>query len=145
MILTIFPIWYNISSIDITTYDISLKMANNSSKKYLPLSEATYYIMLSLINPLHGYGVMQEVEKLSLGTVKVGPGTLYGVFSTLEKEALIYRIKEDDRRKYYALTQKGKEVLKEQVDRLVIMADKGNAIADNLAIDKTELQGILSL
>lgn len=101
--------------------------------------------MLSLINPLHGYGVMQEVEKLSQGTVKVGPGTLYGVFSTLEKESLIYKIKEDDRRKYYALTQKGKGVLKAQVERLTIMTDNGNAIADNLVINKTESQGMFSL
>ena len=114
-------------------------------KKYLPLSEATYYIMLSLINPLHGYGVMQEVEKLSKGTVRVGPGTLYGVFSTLEKEALIYRVKEDDRRKYYALTQKGKEVLKQQVERLTIMTDNGVAVVENLVIDKTDLQGMFSL
>ena len=120
-------------------------MGRNSNKKYLPLSEATYYIMLALIDPLHGYGVMQEVEKLSKGTVKVGPGTLYGVFSTLEKESLIYRVKEDDRRKYYALTQKGQEVLKEQVERLTIMADNGNAITDNLATNKTELQGMLGL
>jgi DNA-binding PadR family transcriptional regulator len=120
-------------------------MANNSFKRYLPLSEATYYIMLSLINPMHGYGVMQEVEKLSQETVKVGPGTLYGVFSTLEKEALIYRVKEDDRRKYYALTQKGKEVLKQQVERLTIMAHNGNAVTDILTLEKTELQGILSL
>ncbi|MBN2076451.1 MAG: helix-turn-helix transcriptional regulator [Dehalococcoidales bacterium] len=101
--------------------------------------------MLSLINPMHGYGVMQEVDKLSQETVKVGPGTLYGVFSTLEKEALIYRTKEEDRRKYYALTQKGKEVLKQQVERLTIMAANGSAVTDNLTIDKSELQGILSL
>ena len=120
-------------------------MARNSNKKYLPLSEATYYIMLALINPLHGYAVMQEVEKLSKGTVKVGPGTLYGVFSTLEKESLIYRVKEDERRKYYALTQKGQEVLREQVERLTIMADNGNAVTNNLALSKPELQGMFSL
>ena len=120
-------------------------MARNSNKKYLPLSEATYYIMLALINPLHGYAVMQEVEKLSQGTVKVGPGTLYGVFSTLEKESLIYRVKEDERRKYYALTQKGQEVLREQVERLTIMADNGNAVTDNITLKKAELQGMFSL
>ena len=120
-------------------------MTGNNYKKYLPLSEATYYIMLALIDPMHGYGVMQEVEKLSQGTVKVGPGTLYGVFSTLEKEALISKVKEDDRRKYYALTQMGKEVLNEQVERLTIMTDKGKAVADTLVIRKTELQGMLGL
>ena len=120
-------------------------MPSINNKKYLPLSEATYYIMLALISPLHGYAVMQEVEKLSQGTVKVGPGTLYGVFSTLEKEMLIYKVKEEDRRKYYTLTQKGKEVLNEQVARLTIMADNGKAVADNLVIGKTELQGMLGL
>ncbi|UCD09577.1 MAG: hypothetical protein JSU79_02745, partial [Dehalococcoidales bacterium] len=64
----------NISSIDIAINDILDTMTNKKIKKYLPLSEATYYIMLALTDPLHGYGVMQEVEKLSQGTVKVGPG-----------------------------------------------------------------------
>ena len=143
--MTFISACYNISSIDIAIYDILLNMTHNSFKKYLPLSEATYYIMLALITPLHGYGVMQEVEKLSQGTVKVGPGTLYGVFSTLEKETLIYRVREDNRRKYYSLTQKGKEVLKEQIARLTIMAENGNAIANNLVINKTELQGVFGL
>ncbi|UCC16472.1 MAG: PadR family transcriptional regulator [Dehalococcoidales bacterium] len=143
--MTIIPVCYNISSNDIATGDILVKMAHSSFKKYLPLSEATYYIMLALINPLHGYGVMQEIEKLSQGTVKVGPGTLYGVFSTLEKQTLIYRVKEDDRRKYYALTPKGKEVLKEQIGRLKIMTDNGSSIVDGLVSKKSELQGMLSL
>ena len=62
-------------------------MAERSITKYLPLSEATYYILLSLVEPLHGYGVMQKVETTSSGTVSIGPGTLYGAFTTLEKEA----------------------------------------------------------
>jgi len=94
-------------------------------RKYLPLTEATYYIMLTLIEPRHGYAVMQQVEKLSEGTIKVGPGTLYGVFSTLEKEGLIRKVKEEERRKYYLLTLKGKEVLSAQVKRLEIMTRNG--------------------
>jgi DNA-binding PadR family transcriptional regulator len=98
------------------------------TKKYLPLTEATYYIMLSLIEPLHGYGVMQKVEDISQGTVKVGPGTLYGVFSTLEKEGLIVKVKEEERRKCYSLTPKGKQVLLSQIERLEIMSEKGSGI-----------------
>ena len=94
-------------------------------RKYLPLTEATYYIMLTLIEPRHGYAVMQQVEKISEGTIKVGPGTLYGVFSTLEKEGLIRKVKEEERRKYYLLTLKGKEVLSAQVKRLEIMTRNG--------------------
>jgi len=136
--LTLIFTCINISSNDISTYNILFKMAKNSLKKYLPLSEATYYIMLALVNPLHGYGVMHEVEKLSDGTVKLGPGTLYGVFNTLEKEALISKVKEEDRRKYYALTDKGKEVLREQIARLKIMADRGRTAYEDLVTKRTE-------
>ncbi len=104
----------------------------NNAGKYLPLTEATYYIMLTLIEPLHGYAVMQMVEKISEGTVKVGPGTLYGVFTTLEKEGLIVKVKEEERRKIYTLTGKGKKVLLSQINRLGIMTKSGVNIADHL-------------
>jgi DNA-binding PadR family transcriptional regulator len=68
----------------------------DDTNKYLPLTEATYYIMLTLIEPLHGYAVMQKVEQISHGTVRVGPGTLYGVFDTLEKACLIAMVKQED-------------------------------------------------
>ena len=100
--------------------------------KYLPLTEATYYIMLSLIEPLHGYGVMQKVKETSQGTVKVGPGTLYGVFSTLEKEGMIVKVKEEERRKCYSLTPKGKRVLIGQIERLEIMSERGSGIKESL-------------
>ena len=101
---------------------------NNDLNKYLPLTESTYYILLSLIEPLHGYGVMQKVETLSEGTVKIGPGTLYGAFQALEKEALIVKVGEEERRKIFALTGKGREVLKNQVNRLAIMVRSGSAV-----------------
>jgi len=96
--------------------------------KFLPLTESTYYILLALIEPLHGYGVMQKVESLSEGTVEIGPGTLYGAFQSLEKEGLIIKVGEEERRKIYALTDKGREVLKEQINRLVIMVRSGSAV-----------------
>ncbi len=72
-------------------------------KKYLPLSETTAYILLALVEPLHGYGVMQKVEAMSGATVKIGPGTLYGAFAMLESEGLIEKIDEIERRKTYRL------------------------------------------
>lgn len=101
-------------------------------KKYLPLTEATYYIMLSLVEPLHGYGVMQRVEEISQGTVRVGPGTLYGAFSTLESEKLIIKVKEEERRKSYVLTPKGKRVLLGQIERLEIMTGNGKGVKESL-------------
>jgi DNA-binding PadR family transcriptional regulator len=97
--------------------------------KYLPLTESTYYIMLALVEPLHGYGVMQKVEAMSGGVVKIGPGTLYGAFQALEKEGLIVKVGEEERRKSYALTKRGREVLNKQIERLEIMVKNGRAAA----------------
>jgi len=107
-------------------------VTDKDSNKYLPLTEATYYIMLSLIEPLHGYGVMQKVNEISQGTVSVGPGTLYGAFSTLEKEKLIIKVTEEDRRKSYTLTPKGKQVLLSQIERLEIMTGNGKGVKQSL-------------
>jgi DNA-binding PadR family transcriptional regulator len=107
-------------------------MLRDDTKKYLPLTESTYYIMLTLIEPLHGYAVMKKVEEISKGTVKVGPGTLYGAFTSLEEEELIVKVKEENRRKSYVLTPKGKKALMNQIKRLEIMTQNGLSIIDML-------------
>ena len=99
----------------------------DDTARYLPLTESTYYTLLALLEPLHGYGIMQKVDLLSEGTVAVGPGTLYGALSSLEKEGLIVKEREEERRKVYALTEKGRRVLAAQVARLEIMARAGAA------------------
>ncbi|MGZ3185024.1 MAG: PadR family transcriptional regulator [Telluria sp.] len=101
--------------------------------KYLPLSEASYYVLLALHRPLHGYGVMQEVEALSQGTVTLGPGTLYGAFGTLEKQALIEKAGEEERRKLYRLTTLGRAVVREQVRRLELMVRNARAIFPHIS------------
>lgn len=97
--------------------------------KFLPLSEATYYVLLALDEPRHGYAVMQAVEAMSGGTVSIGPGTLYGAFNTLEKQQLIEKVSEEERRKIFGLTAQGRAVLAEQVRRLEIMVRNGRAVA----------------
>lgn len=130
---------YDIASNDITSYDVAsydvdkkVRMDEIDTNKYLPLSEATYYVMVALTTPLHGYAVMQKVEEISQGTVKIGAGTIYGVFTQLEKEKLIVLMAEDERRKSYGLTQKGKDVLREQVHRLEIMTRNGQQVVEGL-------------
>lgn len=107
-------------------------MVDKNITKYLPLSEATYYILLSLVEPMHGYGIMQKVERISEGTVSIGPGTMYGAFSNLEKEGLITMVKEEERRKSYALTEKGRQVLVEQIRRMEIMSRNGQGVVGQL-------------
>jgi DNA-binding PadR family transcriptional regulator len=109
-------------------------MVDKEISKYLPLTEATYYILLSLVEPMHGYGIMQNVEKISQKTVTIGPGTLYGAFTTLEKAGLICMVREEERRKYFELTQKGRLVLSEQIRRLQIMAGNGTNILSKLGV-----------
>ena len=97
---------------------------------YLPLTETTYYIMLALTEPMHGYAVMQKIAELTEGMVEVGPGTLYGVFSNLEKEKLITKVSEEERRKIYTLTPGGLEVLRQQLSRYQLMTKLGSQRID---------------
>ena len=113
-------------------------MTDAELSKYLPLSEATFYVMLALNEPLHGYAIMQKVEAMSGGSVRLGPGTLYGVFGALEKQALIVKVAEAERRKVYALTELGRAVLGEQVRRLDIMVGNARALLLKRPLPKGE-------
>lgn len=95
-------------------------MKNHSPEKFLPLTHTTYFILVSLITPMHGYGIMQKVEEISNGEVKLGPGTLYGALSKLEKQDVIRKTEEvdEERRKYYVLTELGQQVVKLELQRL---------------------------
>lgn len=88
-------------------------------EKYLPLTETTYYILVALLEPGHGYYVMQKVEELSQGKVRIAAGTMYGAIENLLKQKLIQSVpSEDKRRKMYVITDLGKEVLHMEVVRL---------------------------
>lgn len=93
----------------------------NAIEKQLPLTEATYYILVAMMEPQHGYAVMQDVEVMSKGTVKLGPGTLYGALTNLEKNKMIRKVGEVERRKIYVITDFGQEILDSQVERLKVM------------------------
>lgn len=87
--------------------------------KNLPLTETTYFVLLALLKPAHGYMIMQEVEELSNQQVRLAAGTLYGALENLIKQKLIMPIEsEDKRRKVYIITEKGKEVLRLDYERM---------------------------
>ncbi len=90
--------------------------------KNLPLTETTYYVLLALLEPAHGYLIMQKVEELSNQQVKIAAGTLYGAIDNLLKLKLIQSVKsEDKRRKVYLVTEKGKAVLRLDFERMCHM------------------------
>ena len=94
------------------------------------LTEAVYYILLSLASPRHGYGIMQETERMSSGRVKLAARTLYGALNGLLDRGWIRAVPgaEDSRRKEYALTDKGKEALESELDRLRELVDNGESV-----------------
>ena len=71
----------------------------NNIRRFSPLTEATFYILLSLIRPLHGYGIIKKVEEMSNGRVELAAGTLYGALNTLLENKLIFLIGEDKENK----------------------------------------------
>lgn len=85
----------------------------------LPLTETTFYILLALLEPAHGYVVMQKVEELSEGQVRIAAGTLYGAFENLVKQKLIMPVASDDpRRKTYMITDTGRRLLQLDSQRM---------------------------
>ena len=77
------------------------------------LTEAVFYILLSLDAPLHGYGIMQNVERLSGGRVRLAAGTLYGALTTLTERGWIEAVGEDEgRRKEYRITSEGRAAVR---------------------------------
>ena len=107
-------------------------MISKEDRKSRLMTETTFYILLTLVEPLHGYAVMKKVEEISEGTVTIGPGTLYGAFSKMGKEQLIEVIKEDNRRKFYQLTGKGKKILSDQILKLSIMVKNGQEVLSEI-------------
>ena len=93
-----------------------------------PLTEAVYYILLSLLTPLHGYGVMQRVEELSSGRVRLAAGTLYGALSSLQDRSWIEALPGEGRKKEYRLTGEGRQALLQELSRLRELVQNGEAI-----------------
>ncbi len=83
------------------------------------LTEVTFYILLSLFSPRHGYAIMQFIEDKTGGRLSLGAGTLYGALKTLEEKGWIALHSQDiARRKEYLITASGKEVVKRELTRL---------------------------
>lgn len=100
-------------------------MAQKSPESLLPLTPAVIHILLVLADgERHGYAIAQEVESISDGQVRMGPGTLYGSILRMTESELIEEVttkrREDgeERRRYYQLTPFGKRVLSLELARL---------------------------
>ena len=96
----------------------------------IALTEAVFYILLSLEKPLHGYGIMQNAEKLSNGRVKLAAGTLYGAINTLLEKGWITSVpgENGDRKKEYVITESGKSAVLAEISRLRELVENGEKL-----------------
>ena len=94
------------------------------------LTEGVYYILLSLFEPMHGYGIMQNVKELSHDRVSLGAGTLYGAINTLLEKNWIKSVDgdKDSRKKEYVITSLGKQAVDGEIERLEELLKNGKAV-----------------
>lgn len=97
------------------------------------LTEAVFYILISLYTPLHGYGVIQNVEKLSGERVKLGAGTLYGAINTLLGRGWIAEYgdganESSKNKKEYVITESGRQAVREELSRLEELLVNGKRV-----------------
>lgn len=116
-------------------YDIIISVSDITGGDIMyPLTEAVYYILLSLYQPMHGYGIMQNVAKLSDGRVTLAAGTLYGALNTLlerdwvQSVVMVSNNEINSRRKEYLITDIGKTAVMNEIGRLKELVANGEAI-----------------
>lgn len=100
------------------------------NRESIALTEAVYYILLSLYEPMHGYGIMQNAAKLSGGRVNLAAGTLYGAIGTMLEKGWIRALPEEvnSRRKEYEITEAGKLTVRNEINRLKELVKNGEEL-----------------
>ncbi len=97
-----------------------------------PLTQPMFYILLSLKEERHGYEIMQFVEWLTEGRVQLGPGTLYSLLPRFENDGYIEMVSDKDKKKTYLITDLGREVLYEEIERLDSMIKDARSVKAGL-------------
>lgn len=112
-----------------------MKVPTRRPEEFLPLTPAMFHILLALADKeRHGYHIMREVDERTSGSVKLGPGTLYGSIKRMMADGLIEELEErpdpeldDERRRYYRLTDFGFRVATAEAQRLEQMVRSARA------------------
>jgi len=87
-------------------------------KKYIPMTETAFYILLSLTEPRHGYGIVKHVDEMTNSRIKLGSGTVYGTLAKMQKDGLITVFADEDRKTVYEICESGKQVMVAEMERL---------------------------
>ena len=100
-----------------------------------PLTEALFYILLAAREPIHGYGIIQEVSEMTGGRVNLGPGTLYGAINSMLERGWIVLYSADPgsrKKKGYVITGTGREVFRAELLRLRELVRNGEKMEDGI-------------
>jgi len=87
-------------------------------KAYMPMTETAFYILLSLTEPRHGYGIIKHVEEITNHRIRLGSGTVYGTLSKMQKDGIITVYADDKRKRIYDITTTGKILIVSEIARL---------------------------
>ena len=82
------------------------------------MTETAYYILLSLTEPRHGYGIIKHVEALTAGRLTLGSGTIYGTLTKMQRDGVITVYADDKRKTIYEITDTGKVLMRHEIGRL---------------------------
>lgn len=87
-------------------------------KRYLPMTESAFYILLALTEPRHGYGIIKQVEEMTSGRLKLGSGTIYGTLTKMQQDEMITVYADEKRKTIYEITDIGKMIVQLEFERL---------------------------
>ncbi|WP_206427774.1 PadR family transcriptional regulator [Bacillus sp. FJAT-42376] len=91
---------------------------DNVLKKYVPMTETAFYILLSLAEPRHGYGIVKHVEEMTNARIRLGSGTVYGTLTKMQKDGVITLFSDEERKTVYEITDTGKKLMAAEISRL---------------------------
>ena len=107
-------------------------------EKFKTLTEQMFYVLLALMEECCGMDIMQKVEHITDGRVKVGSGTLYNLLEQFSDDGIIAETKTEGRRRSYILTDKGREILHKEYNRLVTQTRDYNRVIAGEMVYETE-------
>lgn len=106
-------------------------------KSYLPMTETAFYILLSLSEPRHGYGIAKFVSELTKYRIKLGSGTIYGTLTKMQRDGIISIYDDSDKRIIYEITDLGRELLREEMLRIKQVCEDIKTMEDYFKEDKS--------
>jgi DNA-binding PadR family transcriptional regulator len=84
----------------------------------MPMTETAFYILLSLFEPRHGYGIIRTVDEITKGRIVLGSGTVYGSLTKMQRDGIVAVYSNEERKTVYELTESGRKLLKLEIERL---------------------------